>query len=862
MKHFILSFILIHANLIFFAQCNILPTAIPGITLVHQNTNCFNNSGVAYNPIQDRYYAVRSGNVTFPLETWTGTGVHLLDTFAGFDWRGMWWNPALNQLEGNGYLTNGLYTANLNAAGDALSTGTVLFTGQNQPDAQSVGDLDFDANEVLYYFSGMVHRYNRSNMSFISSYLITGTPVILANLNTTTLMYTGCPGKEIALLDHANKKVYLYNKANGAFVGASTLPASAVTSNVFRTSFANCLVWLFDLPNLTWHSYKILDNCGLGPTCTINTSATQKICNGDSLLINSIWQSASGSYKDTFTSVGGCDSIHTINLVISPLVNTILNASICQGNNFFGYTSTGIFLDTFSNISGCDSLRTINLTVKPKASATVNQTICQGGNYFGHTTTGVYLDTFLSATGCDSVRTVNLTVTALPNVSATALPANSVCKNASLTLQGTGALSYTWSNGVQNNISFVPASSNIYTITGTDINGCTNTKTIAITVLQNPILNISSNPTNASICKGTSIALTASGGLSYVWSHGQANGSAVTPQITTTYTVVAVGNQNCTTSGTKNVIVYPVYNKKDTITICEGSPVNYNGVLIQSGGINVVKLQTIFGCDSIIELFVKQVEQPKNEDILPNYACKGSLVNFTSLLNNSSNNIVWKSNTGILQNQNQNNASFIFNNGGLQQFSVTITPPSPCLPFTIVDEVEVHEAIVEVTKAGNNNSICNGDTIILLNAINKGYQFNWQPAANFINNNAQSVRVVLPASTTVTLTVTDTFNCSFTDTISLNIVNCCQAYLPNAFSPDNNGKNDIFTPILEEGVKLEKFTVFNQWGETVFKTNQINKGWDGYYKGKICEIDSYFYLLDYSCGGKRSIKKGDVKLLY
>lgn len=119
------------------AQCNLLPNAIPGISLVHQNTNCFNNSGVAFNPNLNLYYAVRAGNSVFPLETWTAAGAPLFNTSAGFDWRGMWWNPTTNQLEGNGYNTSGIWRADLNGSGYALNSGANIFFGMNQPDGRT-----------------------------------------------------------------------------------------------------------------------------------------------------------------------------------------------------------------------------------------------------------------------------------------------------------------------------------------------------------------------------------------------------------------------------------------------------------------------------------------------------------------------------------------------------------------------------------------------------------------------------------------------------------------------------------------------------------------------------------------------------
>lgn len=241
------------------SQCTLYANAVPGLTLTHVSTNCSNNSGVAYNPILGLYYGVRAGNTGFPLETWDAAGNPLYQTTAGFDWRGMWWNPALNQLEGNGYNTYGMWNTNLNGSGYALNTGANIFTGMNQPNSQSCGDLDYDANEVLYYYNGMIYRRSRATNASLGSYAITGTPVAIGNLNWTTLMYTGCPGMEIALLDYVNRRVYLYDKSTGAYAGMSQLPGTAVTNNGFRTSWANGYVWLFNLGDRTWYSYRIFD---------------------------------------------------------------------------------------------------------------------------------------------------------------------------------------------------------------------------------------------------------------------------------------------------------------------------------------------------------------------------------------------------------------------------------------------------------------------------------------------------------------------------------------------------------------------------------------------------------------------------
>lgn len=240
-------------------QCNILANAVAGLVLDYQSTNLLNCSGVGFNPILGRYYAVRAGNSSFPLETWTSTGTQLYTTSAGFDWRGMWWNPNTNQLEGNGYFNSGLWRADINGSGHALNTGSLLFSGMAQPDAQSCGDYDYDANEIVYYFNGRIYRYSRTTNAALGNYALTGCPVAFSNINSTTVVYTGCLGREIGILNYVNKRIYLFNKSNGAYVGTSQLPNTAVTTGSFRFSYANGLAWLFDLGTGNWYSYRILD---------------------------------------------------------------------------------------------------------------------------------------------------------------------------------------------------------------------------------------------------------------------------------------------------------------------------------------------------------------------------------------------------------------------------------------------------------------------------------------------------------------------------------------------------------------------------------------------------------------------------
>ena len=246
------------------AQCTILANAIQGISYTYVQAGGTNASGVSYNPNLNIYYACIAGNPGFPYETFDATGVSLYQTNTGFDFRGLWWNPNTNQVEGTGYSNFGLWTSSLNGSGYALNTGTLIYPGQNQPDAQSCGDYDCEADEMVFYYNGSVSRYARSNGSFLGSYVLTGMPVPVANINWTSCVYTGCLGQEIGIEDYVGKAILLFNKANGAYVGSSQLPATAPTNNGFRFSWANNLAWLYDVNTRTWTSYSIFSGSAGG----------------------------------------------------------------------------------------------------------------------------------------------------------------------------------------------------------------------------------------------------------------------------------------------------------------------------------------------------------------------------------------------------------------------------------------------------------------------------------------------------------------------------------------------------------------------------------------------------------------------
>ena len=112
-------------------------------SLVFATSATVTNTTLVWHPVNQRYYSVRVGNVGFPLHTWLPTGgASIAQTTAGFDTRGLWYNPATGGMERNGFSGFGWGTLDVDGALNAVSTYSVIFTGALQPNVQSMGVFD------------------------------------------------------------------------------------------------------------------------------------------------------------------------------------------------------------------------------------------------------------------------------------------------------------------------------------------------------------------------------------------------------------------------------------------------------------------------------------------------------------------------------------------------------------------------------------------------------------------------------------------------------------------------------------------------------------------------------------------------
>jgi gliding motility-associated-like protein len=113
------------------------------------------------------------------------------------------------------------------------------------------------------------------------------------------------------------------------------------------------------------------------------------------------------------------------------------------------------------------------------------------------------------------------------------------------------------------------------------------------------------------------------------------------------------------------------------------------------------------------------------------------------------------------------------------------------------------------------------------------------------------------------LQVTNNDHCTGRDSILVNPKDCMKGfYIPTAFTPNNDGNNDIFMPLLFGNVKQYRFTIYNRWGEKVFETRQPAKGWDGMTGGTKQDTHVFVWSCTYQFEGEEvKEEKGTVVLI-
>jgi gliding motility-associated-like protein len=166
-------------------------------------------------------------------------------------------------------------------------------------------------------------------------------------------------------------------------------------------------------------------------------------------------------------------------------------------------------------------------------------------------------------------------------------------------------------------------------------------------------------------------------------------------------------------------------------------------------------------------------------------------------------------------------------------------------------------------NAGNDTTIIAG-TQTTLNATGNVITYSWSPAAGLSNTNTANPVANPTVTTKYILKGVDANNCMISDSVLVIVISdttCADLFVPTAFSPNNDGQNDIEC-VLGTCITELQFVIYDRWGEKVFETKDQTKCWDGEYRGKLMNTGIYVYhIIATLRNGETVNKKGNIHLI-
>jgi gliding motility-associated-like protein len=181
---------------------------------------------------------------------------------------------------------------------------------------------------------------------------------------------------------------------------------------------------------------------------------------------------------------------------------------------------------------------------------------------------------------------------------------------------------------------------------------------------------------------------------------------------------------------------------------------------------------------------------------------------------------------------------------------------------TSSDTISVKYDTSKVSEEANVEICKEQDTIL---SANNGFtNYNWQPANAIVSNNlSQSISIKPAETTTYFVSARSMMNCIITDSIKVIVENCLnKLVMPNAFTPDNNGRNDLIKPSVFGILEKYNFEIYDRLGQLVFHSVKQGEGWDGKINGARQNEGVYVWFCQYQfAGDKEKIAKGTFVLI-
>ncbi len=430
---------------------------------------------------------------------------------------------------------------------------------------------------------------------------------------------------------------------------------------------------------------------------------------------------------------------------------------------------------------------------------------------------GSFTDFEISLNGCTTldITVIDLVQAGAPNVSA---PNDiEVCEGNGVTLiaDNPDGATISWDNGVTDGAPFAGVvGTTTYTVTA-DLNGCTITDQVQVTVNPLPTVDAGADQT---ICEGESITLSGSGAQSYLWDNGVVDGDPITPSATNTYSVVGTDANGC-----QNV-------DQVTITLEPAPVVSFNG------------------------------------DVLT--GCEPHTVNFTNTTANGS-NCTWDFGDGTTA-QGCAGVSHTYSNSGSYSVTLTVENASGCVgTTTLTNYVQVTGPPIADFTADPMITDITDTEVNFTNESIGGTDFTWDFGDASGELTTYDATHTFPDEESgeyiVTLIASNGPDCADTARLLIQVKDVIIFYVPNTFTPDGDEYNQTFQPIFTSGYDPQDFQllIFNRWGEVIFESRDASIGWNGTYGGKYVKDGTYIWTIEFqeTMSDKRHYHQGHVNML-
>ncbi|MBS1650413.1 MAG: gliding motility-associated C-terminal domain-containing protein [Bacteroidetes bacterium] len=608
-----------------------------------------------------------------------------------------------------------------------------------------------------------------------------------------------------------------------------------------------------------------------------NPNASNPIANGSGVFTVQVGNTTSGCVS----------ALQTLTITASnntpTLIATASSATICSGQTAT-LTVSGADTYTWSNMQSTSSI-----TVNPTSSTTYS---VAGTN---------------TLSGCYGITNINVNVAPTSSI-AIAATSTAICNGSSVTLTLSGGTTYTVTNPSQtttNTITLNPSTQTTYTVTG-ELSGCaTNTETITINVNALPNISVS----NATTCAGVLVIISASGADTYSWNTGATTSTiSVSPNNNTTYTVVGTSTlTGCTsTVSSLNVSVNQLPSiaaSAASNVVCTTGTVSLN---VTSSGTAAVSNYTwalgngintsnqnqsnpAFSASTITPgTYTYMVTaSDANGCISPQATTTLNVINLQNVAMNLSDLNICQNQSGIINVSNpQLGATYNWTINGQPVANVSpLVIPSSVSNASGTYTVNVEVSVGSCTNSANNTltvnalpsvsltsysvSVCQNSPagLVVANPI-AGNVYSWSYNNQSVGSGTSySVNSVSPSNAgTYTVTVTDRNGCA-NRTIGIIDAQACQTYVPQIFTPNGDGKNDVFLITNIEYFPNNKLNIFNRWGNLVYTKEGYLNEFAGYANtgtqigNDKLPAGTYYVILEYG-DGKTQTYTGFLVLQY